>query len=202
MSFENSTLRRLGRRIRRTITTSSRKTPVTLPNESKQDTASSAFVLRVLPTEIFLDIAERLSLIDVRSLASTVRYMHSILFIDPSRLLQSSGIRGSLLQLLYASVRVHTSATLRSLAERPDITRHIQTLVVSPNRIPLTARAQKIKHVDESWVVDMLLCMSNKEGLKNLVDFSWLGVDAARDDLWPALNASYVYHFILRGKTF
>lgn len=94
--------------------------------------------------------------------------------------------------MLYATVHLKSSRqcriTLGVLLQRPDITRYIRQLMVSPNYYLAWPRPDEA--LDESWVVDKIERMSND--LHALRTFFWDGREMPSDHLWLTLRTSCV----------
>ncbi|TFK31352.1 hypothetical protein BDQ12DRAFT_694285 [Crucibulum laeve] len=97
--------------------------------------------------------------------------------------------RTTLAPILYSTVELKTNkqvkTTLASLAKLPDLSRHIQTLVIRPNCAEWTASNDLL---DESAVADWIMHIASD--LEALESFTWDGLEMPVDMLWLVLRTS------------
>lgn len=73
------------------------------------------------------------------------------------------------------------------MAKRPDVTQHIQRLLVHPNSVEWTAPGDEI---DEDLVANLVMVIAGD--LESLHTFHWDGLEAPDDCLWLVLRTQYV----------
>jgi hypothetical protein len=97
-----------------------------------------------------------------------------------------------LLPALYDTVTLRSSqkcrTTLKMLAKRPDICRHIRKFAVRPNYY--LAWPKPDEPLEEDWVAYKIEEMA--ENLILLDTFDWDGLEVPKDSLWGALRKSCV----------
>lgn len=85
--------------------------------------------------------------------------------------------------------------TLNMLSRRPDITRHVRSLLVSPRSL------QRARHVfsDSAVISDMVRMLASSKTLVALSKFIWADEELPfYDDMWFALRVGCVRHAVHR----
>jgi hypothetical protein len=92
---------------------------------------------------------------------------------------------------LYGKVELkankHCTTTLEAFSNQPEITQHINTLIVRPNYMERTPSGD---FLDETFVSSIIIRMSSR--LPALQAFAWDGVEMPEDGLWHSLRQRFV----------
>jgi len=134
----------------------------------------SSSVLPFIPDDIFVEIGQHLSRMELLEFSMLSHHMWDLLA-----------------PFLYKAVELRSSSqclvTLSMLLENHALARHIKKLAIQPN-ILVWAAQESGDEVNEDSVVSLIESLAESSCLHNLTFFAWSGLEVPLDSLWLSLR--------------
>ncbi|KAF9468201.1 hypothetical protein BDZ94DRAFT_1247456 [Collybia nuda] len=128
-----------------------------------------------IPDDVILDIFEYLFTPELLALCLVSRRLHTLIL--PS---------------IYRTIELKSNQQCRlmikSLANRPELSEYIRTLILHPNRPSPWAGLGSEKPLKESELAASIQKLASSGRLPALTTFKWEGLEAPNDDLWLSLQ--------------